>query len=252
MFRPRMPIHPALSGECGSSMRSRMSTEVPARPSSQARKRPTGPAPAMITSWGISLFAMASGAGPPLGHEDEEVSGDGLGVKLAHHKRDLAAMVGGVVGKMVHLVREGFFDQARGKHSGEKVVGDAIEECDLQLLDFSPLRLRGCEVGKSLRIEYSVALLSHVYEDTGVVRWSAPIGEPDPLGGEDVNEHAADGGKAASEVARELLGGEGGGRLQHAMVGPAVVLVELPDIVGGHESEGYLALAGGTRPFMRR
>src|SRR3954468_5954683 len=49
--RPRMPNGSCFKGERGSWACSRTSTERPARRSSQARNRPTGPAPAMTTSW---------------------------------------------------------------------------------------------------------------------------------------------------------------------------------------------------------
>jgi len=38
--------------------------------------------------------------------EDVEVGGDGFGVELAHHERNLAAVIGGMIRQMLHEVRE--------------------------------------------------------------------------------------------------------------------------------------------------
>jgi hypothetical protein len=68
-----------------------------------------------------------------------EVRGKRLGVKLAHHQRDLTSMVSGMVRQMLHEVGQTDLRCAKREHSFQGFVCQAIHELDQFLLNFSPL-----------------------------------------------------------------------------------------------------------------
>ena len=67
-----------------------------------------------------------------------EVRGQRLGVKLPHHQCDLTSMVSGMVGKMLHEVRQSDLCRAKGKHFFQGFVCHPIHELGLFFLDFHP------------------------------------------------------------------------------------------------------------------
>ena len=53
-----------------------------------------------------------------------------------------------------------------------------------------------------------------------------PIGQPTPFATDDMHQRVSHRTKAAAQIARQLLRGERGNRLQNPVVRPAVVFVE--------------------------
>ena len=68
-----------------------------------------------------------------------EVRGQRFGVKLPHHQCDLTPMVSGMVGQMLHQVRQTDLCCAKRKHFLQGFVCQAIHELGLFFLDFHPL-----------------------------------------------------------------------------------------------------------------
>ena len=163
-----------------------------------------------------------------------EIGGLRLGVELAHHQGDLAAMVGGMVGEMLHELAEFDLRFAEWNQSLEGLVCCAIHEGDLLLLDFGPLRLHGGDAGKCVGIEQGGYAFVQIGVEGVVGTRLVPIGEPSPLAGDDVDERVAQRAEGAAQVAGELLGAEHGGCLQGSVVGPAVVFVEQLNVVFVH------------------
>jgi len=68
-----------------------------------------------------------------------KVRRDRLGVKLAHHQRDLTPMVGGVVRRMLHRLRQRNLRRAKRNHCLQRLFGHAVHEVNLLFLDFRQL-----------------------------------------------------------------------------------------------------------------
>jgi hypothetical protein len=68
-----------------------------------------------------------------------KVRGSRLGAKLPHHQCDLTSMVRGMVGQMLHQVRQSHMCCTKRQHLFQGFACNVINELNLLLLDFRPL-----------------------------------------------------------------------------------------------------------------
>ena len=93
------------------------------------------------------------------GYEDVEVGGNGFFAELADHERDLSAVIGGMIGDVVHQVDELDMRLLEREHLLEGLIVLAVNEVREFFFDLHPFAEEGGEVGEGLRTKLLVAAL---------------------------------------------------------------------------------------------
>jgi len=155
-------------------------------------------------------------------------------MELAHHQRDLAAMIRGVVRQMLHQLRQTELCPANRKHSPQGFLCHGINEFRLFFLDFHPLLVHRRKVGKRVGAEKDIVTIPQVRQQYSAGEPFVPIRNPTPLAPNDVHQGVAHGMKAAPEITGKPLTAQRGNRLQNRVVRPAVVFEEELNIVLSH------------------
>src|SRR5215470_10677815 len=158
-------------------------------------------------------------------------------------------MIRGVVGHMLHQVRQTQLCCANRKHFAQGFFCHGTYELRLFFLYFLPLQAYRRQVVKCVRMEQGVLAIPQIRQQCGAVGRRFPVGEPTPFAPDDMHESVTYRTSGATQIMSELLRTESGSRFENPVVSPAVILVEQLNVVLSHAEQSPCPISRNLTPY---